>query len=172
MENITINTEVLKNLKPCTSRFKNWLEYYADFSGSFEEFIQLEKISYEDKVWVSRQLVPTKQLLTWAVLCAESVLHIFEAKYPNDKRVSDCIEFLKTDPEDKIQLLKYKNAAAAAYADAASAADAAAYATNAAAADAAADAAAAAYAAAYAAVDDRGEQKKKNIDLLIQVLKG
>ncbi len=27
---ITINTEKLKELKPCTERFKNWLENYDD----------------------------------------------------------------------------------------------------------------------------------------------
>ena len=77
-------------------------------------------------------------LIQFAILCAESVLHYFEDKYPNDKRPRKAIEAAK-------EYLRTKNAADA-HADA--------YADAAAAAYAAADADAAAYAAAYAASAD------------------
>ena len=48
--NIQINTEKLKELKPCVGRFKNWLEHYSEFCGSFNEFLDLDKITYDDKI--------------------------------------------------------------------------------------------------------------------------
>jgi hypothetical protein len=92
--------------------------------------------------------------LRFAVLCAESVLHIFEAKYPSDKRPRASIEAAR-------KYLKTKTAYAASYAAGAasssaaadaSSAYAAAYASSAYAAAAAyAAASSAAHAAAYAA---------------------
>jgi hypothetical protein len=103
-------------------------------------------------------------IIMFAILCAESVLYLFENKFPEDKRPSEAIKAAK-------EYLKNKNSAAArAAADAADAADAAnaanaanaAYAANAAArvaraANAAARVADAAYAAAYAAYAAYGE---------------
>ena len=96
----------------------------------------------------------TKQNQLFAVHCAELVLHIYEDRYPNDKRVRECIDatklYLNGDVSQEY-LLDKRNAAAdadAAAADAsyasAAAAGASAYAAY------AADAADAAY-AAYAA---------------------
>ena len=39
MNKVTINTEALKTLKPCTERFKNWLSHYGGFDGSFNAFL-------------------------------------------------------------------------------------------------------------------------------------
>ena len=88
----------------------------------------------------------------FALHCAKQVLPIYEAKNPNDKRVSECIEATERYLNGKIsidELMDKRSAAAyaanAAYAAYASyAADAAAYAAY------AADAATAADAAAYA----------------------
>jgi hypothetical protein len=168
-----INKEILKNLNPCLDRYKNYLENYPNFDGSFDEFLDLENITYNDKIWVAQRVLNTNQLIHFGLLCAESVLHIFEEKYPEDKRPRNCIEYLmKIDDfsnltdEQKEEILKHKNAAssassaayAAAYASAYSYAANAANATNAtnatnAAASAAnatnAAASAAAYASAY-----------------------
>src|ERR1022692_4227840 len=95
---VTVNS--LKALNPCKDRFdNNFLIYYPEFNGSFDEFIDLDKISYEDKIWVSRRLLNKNQLVHFGLLCAESVLYIFEEKYPEDKRVRDCIEYLKAIPD-------------------------------------------------------------------------
>ncbi len=87
---------------------------------------------------------PTRQELVLAACdCAETVLPIFEKKYPNDKRPRTAIETARKWAEGKASIEEvraaYADTANAAYA-AANADDAAAYAANAA--DAAADAAA------------------------------
>ena len=152
-----INREILKNFNPCLDRYKNYLENYPNFDGSFDEFLDLNNITYNDKIWVAQRVLNKNQLIRFALLCAESVLHIFEEKYPEDKRPRDCIEYLmKIDDfsnltdEQREEILKHKNAASsassAAYAAAYAASSAAAYAATYAAAD-------AADAAAYAAAD-------------------
>ncbi len=132
-------------------------------------------ISIKDKFYFIRNYceltIRQKQFL--ALMCAKVSLKIYEAKYPNDKRVSNCIDategFLNGTVTKEI-LLQKKAAAytaadaayAAAYADAAYADAYAAYAAAYAAAYVAAYAAAyvaayadadAAYAAAYADAD-------------------
>jgi hypothetical protein len=85
-------------------------------------------------------------LILFAADCAERVLPIFEKRYPNDKRVRECIEGVRAFARGEItrdELIKLRSAAYAAYA--------AAYAADYAAAYAAAYAAYAAAAAAYAA---------------------
>ena len=106
------------------------------------------------KGWSTRQ-----QIVLVACDCAELVLPIYEKKYPDDKRVRNCIEVTRKWANGKAtieEVRQARRAADAAYAAAYAAAAAAAYAAYAAAdaayaAYAAADAAAAA--AAYAAAD-------------------
>ena len=104
------------------------------------------------------------QKVKFSILCAESTLHLFEAKYPNDKRPRECIEHLKTyesfenlTQEQKNQIWKVRQAAAYA----ATAAYAAAYA--------AATDAAAATAAAYTT---REKQQTLNLQFMLEVLNG
>ena len=73
-----ISTEIIKKLNPCTERFNNYLKHYEDFSGTLQEFLNLDKITYDDKVWVFTKITTKKQIIKWGILCAESVLHIFE----------------------------------------------------------------------------------------------
>jgi len=47
-----ITKEFLKELRPCGNRWKNYLENYRDWSGTLSEFLCLDKISTEDKLWV------------------------------------------------------------------------------------------------------------------------
>jgi hypothetical protein len=79
-------------------------------------------------------------IIIFAILCAESVLYLFENKYPENKKPSEAIKAAK-------EYLKNKNSYAAYAVNAAYAAYAAAYADN------AANAAYAANAAAYAAYE-------------------
>jgi immunity protein Imm5 of predicted polymorphic toxin system len=139
-------------------------------------------ISLKDKFYFVRNYteltIKDKQEL--ALMCAKVSLKIYEAKYPNDKRVSDCIDGIQLFIDGSIirdELMTLRNAAAAAadaaaaaYADAAAAADAAAYADAAA----AAAAAAAAYAAdaaadaAYAADADANTHTNNLLNALRQ----
>ena len=91
-----INKAVISNLSPCSSRFNNYLDHYEKFNGSLDDFLDLDKITYSDKIWVASRLLNKNQLVHFGLLCAESVLNIYEDKYPKDKRVKDCIEYLKT----------------------------------------------------------------------------
>ena len=157
-----ITTQLITALNPCKDRLDNYLQHYSNLEFTFDDFIDLEHISYNDKIWVAKQVLNKNQLCHFGLLCAESVLNIFESKYPEDKRVGDCIRYLikvkNFEDITKIQkekIIMHRDAAYAAYAaayaaDAAAAADAAyaaAYAAYAADAAAAADA----YADAYAA---------------------
>ena len=139
-----INKEIVEKLNPCKSRFDNFVQKYPDFDGDLEDFVLLENITYSDKVWVFVRLATKEQNVKWSLLCASSVLSIFESKYPYDDRPRKALEAVEN-------YLKNPDAARAAYAAAADAAAAAAYA----AADAADAAAAAAYAANAAAANAR-----------------
>jgi len=91
-----INKELLKSLNPCTDRYKHFLKHHGEFNGSFSEFMDLPNLDYEDKIWVAVIVLTKNQLVKWSVLCVDSVVHIFEDKRPDDKRLSDCISYLKS----------------------------------------------------------------------------
>jgi len=91
-----INKEFLRSLEPCASRYENYLEHHAEFNGSFIEFLDLPNLEYADKIWVTKNVLTKHQAINWSILCVESVVHIFEAKYPDDRYISNCIRYLKT----------------------------------------------------------------------------
>ena len=124
MKKLIINTQTIAALNPCNSRFNNWKAHHDSFNGDILEFLELENITPQDKVWVAVRVLPRQLVETFAV---------------------DCV------------------IAAAAYA-----ADAAAYAADAADAYAAAAADAAAYAADAAA---RLQERKKQVECIIELLK-
>jgi hypothetical protein len=89
---MVINTEIIRNLKPCEVRFRNYLEHYENFEGTLEDFILLDKISYGDKVWVFTKIATKEQLVRWTFLCASKVLSVFESRHPNDYRPRRALE--------------------------------------------------------------------------------
>ena len=94
---IQINVQTLRAMSPCKSRFEeNFLVHYPEFNGTWSEFLELDEISYEDRMWVAQRVLNRNQLIHFAVLCAQSVLSIYENKYPDDKRPSDLINFMIT----------------------------------------------------------------------------
>jgi hypothetical protein len=126
---IKINTAIIRGLNPCESRFNNYLNHYKDFNGTLEEFLALANITYSDKTWVFKGLASKTQLLRWSYLCAESVLHIFETKYPNDKRPRQALDaklkYINEPTEDNlVNLNDRRNAAATSAANATNAANA------------------------------------------------
>ena len=171
-----INTDIIKALSPCKERVNNYLKHYKEFSGSVREFSELTEITYSDKVWVLKRIATKEQREQWGARCAQSVLHIFEKAYPDDKRPRAAVEALLAGTCTK-GLKRGANAAynAAAYAANADAAYAA-YATAAAAANAAYYAAnAAAYAAAANAADAGPiglKQQRLNLRMLVSIMEG
>src|ERR1017187_7195692 len=124
----TIDVNYLKGLKPCEARLNEFLKNYPTFSGSYSDFLDLENVSYDDKIWVSKRFLSINQLVHFGILCADSVAHIYNDKYPDDKRISDLLNYLKSIPDftkitvvqkDEIWALRraaYAAADAAAYA--------------------------------------------------------
>ena len=162
-----INLEYIKTFKPCQDGLDNYTKYHKEFEGSMTEFLSLEHIPYEDKVWLVVKVIDYKILQKWSVDCAESVLHIYEDKYPGDNRVRDCIETTKKYLVGECSIEEVDAAGAAA----AAAAWSAGYDADAAdAADAAWAAAAAGARSAADAASDKEEQKDINLSLLIALL--
>ena len=93
MQNITIET--IKHYNPCKSGLNNALKYYPKFNGDIIDLLCLENISYSDKIWVACKIVDYKILQKWAVLCAESQIENYNKIYPNDNRITNCIETTK-----------------------------------------------------------------------------
>jgi len=91
-----INKEFLRSLEPCASRYKHFLDHHANFSGILNDFLDLPNLDYDDKVWVAMRVLTKNKRVKWAILCAESVVYVFEKEYPDDKSLSDCINYLKT----------------------------------------------------------------------------
>jgi len=155
---IIVNKDIIKKMNPCRSRFdQNYLVHYSDFNGNLDKFLDLDLITYGDKIWVTQRLLNKYQLVHFAILCAQSVLSIYENKYPNDKRVGDLLSFLVSisdfsnlSSEQHLKLRDLRSAAKAA-------ADA--------------DYADAAYAAVYAADADAAAARKTQQDLNLQFLK-
>jgi hypothetical protein len=143
-----ITLETIKALKPCKDRLDNYVKHYSERSFTHGQFMGLKNITQKDKIWVALRLIPQAKLRFAAADIAESVLDIYEAKYPNDNRPRLAIEAARNGSADDARAAY---AARAAY-DAAAAAAAAAAHDAAYAAHAAARAAHAAY-AAYAAYD-------------------
>ncbi len=82
-----ITQEAVKALKPCRARFDNFTTNYPNYSGTIEQFIKLENISYSDKVWVLNKILSNEVVAAWAKDRADSVAHLnncyaYLAKYP------------------------------------------------------------------------------------------
>jgi hypothetical protein len=139
-----ITLETIKALKPCKDRLDNYVKHYSEKSFTHGQFMGLKNITPEDKIWVALRLIPQAKLRFAAADIAESVLDIYEAKYPNDNRPRLAIEAARNGSAYVARAVAAYDAAAAARAaaahDAAYAAAAAAHAAH---------AAHAAYAAAY-----------------------
>ena len=91
-----ITVDKIAEHKPCKDRFDNFKKEYPNYSGTLEDFLNLDRITYDDKVWVCVRLLRKNVLVHWSIKCAESVLPNFELVYPDDKRVRQCLETLKS----------------------------------------------------------------------------
>ena len=95
-----ITNELIKSLDPCEDRLDNYLKFYKGKKHTKAQFMGLKNITHEDKIWVSLRLMSYENLKLAAADIAESVLHTFEEKYPNDKRPRLAIEAARSqDPK-------------------------------------------------------------------------
>ena len=111
---------------------KEYVKKYVHDSNAWRAYFVLSKLSPYDLFCESFKILPKEITVECACRYAESVLHLFESKYPNDKRPREAIAAARNATADAA-------AARAAAANAARAAAANADAAAAAAADAAAD---------------------------------
>ena len=72
MKHIKINLEVIKALKPCEDRLDDYMSKFSGFEGSLVDFLSLEGLLAEDKIWVSLRLIPRDELEIFAIDCAFS----------------------------------------------------------------------------------------------------
>jgi len=91
-----IDIKVIKNLYLSPDRFKNYLDNYKEFEGSLEEFFKLDKILFQDKIWVAFRILTKEQVRKSLGFIAETVLYLYESKYPNDLRPRKAVELAKT----------------------------------------------------------------------------
>ena len=147
-----VTIEYLKSINACELALDWAKENQSEFKSNelnyvLKRLVKLNKFNYAN--WLVIQQFTKEQCIKYAIFAAKKVLHIYEEKYPKDKRPRLAIEAAERYLKDPS-----KENAIAADAAARAAARAAAYAAvRAAAANAAYAAAAAnaAYAAAYAA---------------------
>jgi hypothetical protein len=96
----TVNTEYILSLKPCEDRLLNYLQHYTDFSGTVVDFLELDKISIKDKIWVvtrNYEILSEKNTLQFIKQCVTGI-------------VSTCsVKNLKDFYDTTIQLLESHN---------------------------------------------------------------
>ena len=170
---IKITNKTIKKLRPCKDRYDNYLKFYKGKEFTPKQFMRLKKITNEDKLWVAFLVLPKKDVRLIAADIAESVLHLYEEKYPNDARPRLAIQASRDFAYGRISSAAGDAAGDAAWAAAEAAAGAARAAARAAAGAAARAAArAAAEDAAWAAVGAAAgaaraaEQKKQHAIIL------
>lgn len=113
-----VTAAAIRKLNPCKDRIENFEKMYPEYDGSMYEFLQLENISYSDKIWVAVMMLSKNQLVVWSIACAESVKHIYESRHPNNKSLSILLDYMKTIPDfsnltklQKAKLAVYRKAA-------------------------------------------------------------
>jgi len=67
---IKVNSDIIKSLGPCKDRLVNYLKHYNELNFDILEFLALDKISAEYKVWVSVRLMPKELVVAFARDCA------------------------------------------------------------------------------------------------------
>jgi len=67
---IPVNSDIIKSLTPCEDRLVNYLNHYNELNFDILEFLALDKITAEDKVWVLVRLMPINLVQKFAMDCA------------------------------------------------------------------------------------------------------
>lgn len=79
--NTLINSETLRQLNPCSDRFNNWKKYYKHTNCTIIEFLSLDKITFNDKMWVLTQVLDSKILNEFRTRCLFRVVGYRESGY-------------------------------------------------------------------------------------------
>ena len=117
-----VTKEQIKELNPCRQGWEWYLENQEE--DLLTLLLDANKSNPSDARWLFTRLMNKNQCMRIAVFSAREVLHIFEVKYPEDKRPRKAIEAVETYLKDPSE--RNRELAADAADDAAAAADAAA----------------------------------------------
>lgn len=162
---IKINLDYIMQFDPCQDGIDEYIDAgHEKFNGTIIEFLDLEGVSDSNKLWVvlREEIIPEKDLHDFACKFAESVLHLFEDKYPDDDRPRKAIQAKRDYIAGKIS----KDELRAARFAAEDAAGAAAWAAARAAAEDAAGAVARAAAGAVAGAAAGAAEKRKQLHIV------
>jgi len=85
---IKVNSDIIKSLLPCEDRLVNYLKHYNELNFDILEFLALDKITTEDKVWVALKLMPKELVAAFALECS-SRASAYAAKAYTALSVSD-----------------------------------------------------------------------------------
>ena len=101
---ITLNQ--IKEYSPCANSWESLLGKLPediDFDKPLDVKMLIGLVPVRNAVWALRCLENKKLCVEFAIMCAESALHIFEEKYPDSSRPRDAIEAAKkwlADPNE------------------------------------------------------------------------
>ena len=99
--NLQTTLNIIRAAKPCADGWEKLLKSLPadiDHDAPISFLHILESNGLHDALWALRCVLPSQEkqrdceARLFACDCAESVLHIFEAKFPDDKRPRACIE--------------------------------------------------------------------------------
>jgi len=62
---IRINAKLIRSYKPCIDGIVNFNKHYTDIS--IKQLINSKNISYRDKLWLLKKIIPTELLILWAI---------------------------------------------------------------------------------------------------------
>jgi len=93
--------KLIRDAKPCEEGWTKLLKHLGKTKADYEPLsllTVLDSNGLDDALWVLSCAMPDDRLARhFQAWCAEQVLHIFEAKYPDDTRVRDQITMLRND---------------------------------------------------------------------------
>ncbi len=105
-----ITIDKLKKIDACAEG----MEFFRMTLGRSAELedvlnVLLEQEEYEWTRWLTRKVLSQRENVQLAVWCAEQVLPVFEAEFPEDKRPRQAIETVKRWLKGKVNMVKVED---------------------------------------------------------------
>jgi len=94
-----INTELIKKFKPCQDRMDNFEKEYPNYNEELSDFLQLDKITFVDKIWVSVRVKnnPLKEEMLILNYCSFNEELIFTSKINRNENTISLDEWISFD---------------------------------------------------------------------------
>ena len=102
-----ITNEWLKEKRACQEGYK-WAQGQKNREVEAFVFALLNDDHFNWANWVIVRCIDKYQKIKYAVFCAETVIHIYEKKYPNDNRPRRAIEAAKESLKNQGEEIKAK----------------------------------------------------------------